>query len=57
MCSSNEAIILNDGFKRADEGDLTFFTLTASGAGLGASVWVALDIQAGADSSAQACKT
>ncbi len=56
MCSTNEAIILNDGFKRADEGALTFFALTASGIDLCASVWVALAIHVGVDSSAQACK-
>lgn len=53
--STNTAILPDDGFKRSDDGDLTFLTLSPSGAGdcrleagLGASVWASLEIQAGA---------
>jgi hypothetical protein len=53
--STNTAILPEDGFKRSDVGELTFLTLSPSGpgdcrleAGLGASTWVTLEIQAGA---------
>jgi len=52
--STKPAILPNDGFKRTEAVDLTFLTLTPSGvgdcrleAGLGASVWVTLEVEAG----------
>jgi hypothetical protein len=57
--STNTRIVPDDGFKRTDDRDLTFLTLSAakSGdcrleAGLGTSIWVTLEVQAGVTATA-----